>query len=101
MDESENRKEVKPGAEANRVRSNKITIKDYEIFIDTSSLLYDGADTFWANIVPYLKKELKIIRIPYEVYAELKHLAADPDYCAQRYPDNPNLNMTAKKRKIK
>ena len=69
--------------------------RDFKIFIDTSSLLEDGAEKFFQNIVPILERERKALIVPLSVVLELKKLAEDPAYCRQKYPDNPNLNKTA------
>ena len=33
------------------------SVKNFKIFIDTCSILYDYADLFWKNIVPILQRE--------------------------------------------
>lgn len=70
-------------------------IKEYKIFIDTSSLLEDSAEKFFQNIVPILRREGKSIIMPKSVGLELLKLANDPAYCRQKYPANPELNKRA------
>ena len=70
-------------------------VKDYKIFIDTSSLLEESAENFFQNIVPILEREQKALILPMSVYKELKNLANDADYCKQKYPNNPELNIRA------
>ena len=70
-------------------------VKDYKIFIDTSSLLATDADKFFANLVPILKSEQKAIILPLSVYKELEKLSNDPEYCKQKYPNNSELNTRA------
>ena len=70
-------------------------IKDCKIFVDTSSLLAEGAEKFFQNIIPTLEREQKKIILPLSVYKELKKLADEPEYCKLKYPNNPELNMRA------
>lgn len=70
-------------------------VRDCKIFIDTSSLLSDGAEKFFQNIVPILQREGKAIILPKSVALEMMKLANNPDYCRQKYPDNPDLNKQA------
>ncbi len=70
-------------------------VRDCKIFIDTSSLLSDGAEKFFQNIVPILQREGKAIILPKSVALEMMKLANNPDYCRQKYPDNPDLNKRA------
>lgn len=71
-------------------------VKDYKIFIDTSSLLEESAENFFQNIIPILEREHKSIIITKSVGLELEKLANDPAYCQQKYPNNPELNKTAR-----
>ncbi len=73
----------------------ELCVKDYKIFIDTSSLLAEGADKFFANIKPILEREHKALILPLSVYWELEKLANDHTYCLQKYPNNPELNTRA------
>lgn len=70
-------------------------VKDYKIFIDTSSLLFEGVDKFFQSVVPILERERKTLILPLTVYKELEKLAKNPSYCRQKYPNNPELNMRA------
>lgn len=72
-------------------------VKDYKIFIDTSSLLEADADKFFANITPILEREHKTIILSKSVGLELEKLANDPAYCLQKYPNNPELNEVARR----
>ena len=72
-------------------------VKQYKIFIDTSSLLLESTDKFFENIVPILEREHKNLIMPYSVYLELDKLARNSQYCRIKYPDNPNLNALANK----
>lgn len=70
-------------------------VKDYKIFIDTSSLLEASANDFFQNIVPILEREGAALILPLSVYKELEKLAKNPAYCKQKYPNNSNLNARA------
>ena len=70
-------------------------VKDYKIFIDTSSLLEESANDFFQNVVPILEREGAALILPLSVYKELEKLAKNPAYCKQKYPDSPNLNARA------
>ena len=70
-------------------------VKDYKIFIDTSSILSEGVEKFFQSIVPILERERKALILPLTVYKELEKLAKNPAYCRQKYPNNPELNTWA------
>ncbi len=70
-------------------------VRDFKIFIDTSSFLEDGTDKFFQNIVPILERHRKALIVPLSVCNELKKLAEDPAYCRKKYQNNPNLNRMA------
>ena len=53
----------------------KTCVRDFKIFIDTSSLSDDGADKFFQNIVPILERERKALIVPKSVGLELMKLA--------------------------
>jgi serine/threonine protein kinase len=75
-------------------------VKEFNVFIDTCTLLCDEADTYWNNIVHYLERldcEDEKVIIPYRMYAELKSFVNDPTLSAQKYPNSPNFNATAEK----
>ena len=72
-------------------------VKEYRIFIDTSSFLQESTDKFFINIVPFLEREHKSLIIPLSVYSELEKLANSPIYCKQKSPNNPNLNAWARR----
>lgn len=72
-------------------------VKEYKIFIDTSSLLQESTDKFFSNIVPVLAREHKAMIMPLSVYYELEKFANSPPYCMQKHPDNPRLNELAKR----
>ena len=72
-------------------------VKDYKIFVDTCSLLFEEADLFWANIIPILEREKKSVIIPYRVYQEVDKFASDKALCAKRHPDDPKFNSHAAK----
>lgn len=74
-------------------------VKDFKIFIDTCSLLFDDADKFWTNIVPLLQRERKTIIIPFRVYEEVEKFASNPSLCTIKNGSNPNLNKQAIKAK--
>lgn len=50
-------------------------VRDYKIFIDTSSLLEESAEKFFQNIIPILEREHKSIIITKSVGQELEKLA--------------------------
>jgi rRNA-processing protein FCF1 len=52
-------------------------VKNYKIFIDTCSLLYEGADLFWKNIVPILEREQVKIIVPLRVIEEVQKIKTD------------------------
>ena len=70
-------------------------VKDYKIFIDTSSLLEPSVENFLQKIYPFLERENKSIIVPLSVCLELKKLAEDPAYCRRKSPNNPDLNKAA------
>lgn len=70
-------------------------VKDYRIFVDTSSFLDNGTKDFLMNITPILEREKKALILPLTVYKELEKLANSPDYCKRKHPDNPMLNTLA------
>lgn len=75
-------------------------IRNYKVFIDTCSILSIHADKFWDNIIPILKEEHKDIIVPYRVYQEVNKFASDPDLCARKSPNEPELYNLAQKAKI-
>ena len=46
-------------------------IKNYKLFIDTCSLLFESADAFWSNVTPILSKTKSTVIIPLRVYEEV------------------------------
>ena len=66
-------------------------VKEYRIFIDTCSLLQEGTEKFFSNIVPILWREKKSLIMPLSVYKELEKIAGSYNYCRQKYSSNPNL----------
>ena len=60
--------------------TNKMTletyVKDWNIFIDTCSLMHQGADLFWQRIIPYLHLYQKKVYMPYNCLKEVKKLCA-------------------------
>ena len=70
-------------------------VRDYKMFIDTSSLLEPGAENFLQKIYSFLQRYGKSLIVPLSVCLELQKLAENPGYCREKYPDNPNLNKTA------
>lgn len=70
------------------------SIKNFKIFIDTCSLMYEYADNFWTHAVPLLQREKKSIIVPLRVYEEVKKFADDPGLCARR--NDSTLNSRAK-----
>ena len=70
-------------------------VREYKIFIDTSSLLSEGAEKFLQNILPILSQAGKSIILPKSVGLELMKLANNPAYCREKYPNNPSLNEMA------
>lgn len=58
--------------EVNNENLIELYAKDYKIFIDTCSILYDSVDKFWKNIIPYLQRYNNKIIISVRVYEELK-----------------------------
>ena len=73
----------------NDAKDLKIAVKEFIIFIDTSSLLEPGADRFWEKIIPYLERECAKVIILYAVYNELRV------HCVQKDPSKPDLNAIA------
>ena len=52
----------------------KYYVKNYKIFIDTCSILDEGVNKFWINIIPLLQEYQNRIIIPHRVFEELnKH----------------------------
>lgn len=70
------------------------SVRDYKIFIDTSSLLSDYADAFWSHLVPVLQRESKSVIVPLRVYQELEKFANNPEMCRQR--GKPELSKRAR-----
>lgn len=70
------------------------SIKNFKIFIDACSLLYEQADKFWLHAVPILQRESKSIVVPLRVYEEVEKFAKNPDLCAKKRDDT--LNQRAK-----
>lgn len=63
--------------EKDRIQMDKLEeyVKDYMLFIDTCSLMFDkGIDLFWSHIIPLLKKHNKKILMPYKCWLELKNI---------------------------
>lgn len=70
--------------EKDKVQMDKLEeyVRDYMLFIDTCSLMFDkGIDLFWSHIIPLLKRYNKKIYMPYKCWLELKKHAAsnEPD----------------------
>jgi len=72
-------------------------IRDYKLFIDTCSLLFESADAFWSNIIPILEKTKSNIIVPLRVYEEINKFAKNPDLCATK--DSEGLHEHAIKAK--
>lgn len=70
-------------------------VREYKIFIDTSSFLSEGCEKFLRVIEPILSQEGKAIILPKSVVLELIKLARSPAYCLEKYPNNPSLNEMA------
>lgn len=71
-------------------------VREYRIFIDTSSLLEESAEKFFLNIVPILERNGKEIILPLAVYSELEKLAKDrTTYYNKNYPHNTNVSIMA------
>lgn len=69
--------------EKDKIQLDKLEeyVKDYILFIDTCSLMFEEADLFWEHILPLLKKYGKKINMPYKCWLELKKhsMGGDPD----------------------
>lgn len=59
-------------------------VRDRKIFIDTSALMQDSSPKFFRNIAPILKRERKVIFVPFSVKHELERLANNHDYCKRQ-----------------
>lgn len=59
-------------------------VRDRKIFIDTSALMQDSSPKFFENIAPILKRERKVIFVPFSVKHELEKLINDADFCKRR-----------------
>ena len=70
-------------------------VREYRIFIDTSSFLQESCTAFLQNLVPILEHEKKAIILPLAVYTELEKYANNPELCNKKAPDNPHLNRLA------
>ena len=69
-------------------------VKNYLIFMDTCSFLYENAEAFWSHIIPILQREKKTIIVPKRVYEEVYKFATRPDLCEKK--SDPKLNERAK-----
>ena len=70
-------------------------VKEFKIFMDTSSFLEDSTEKFLVALVPLLVQERKAITVPKAVVGELEKFAKNPDYCRKKDPNKPNLNRLA------
>lgn len=52
-------------------------VKEYKIFIDSTSLMLPRAELFWEIIIPMLKKENSSIILGFRVFERLKEIALD------------------------
>ena len=68
MEVAENKAQI----EANALSALKKYVKNYKIFIDTCSLLYEHSDEFMQRLVPILKSNGAKLYVAVKVVAELQ-----------------------------